>query len=55
MFAPLEDHPHAPGHGVEIVKAVVIATLSAAAAGLVHWGIEELKEVRRRRREEPPE
>ncbi len=45
------DAPPQPGHGIEIAKAVVIATLSAFTAGMVQWGLEELKERRRRRRE----
>jgi len=57
MFGPLEDPPTpppvpTPGHGVEIVKAVVIATLSALSAGLVNWWLEDLKETRRKNRED---
>jgi len=37
-----------PGHGIEIAKAVVIATLSAVTGGLVQWWLEELKKRRER-------
>lgn len=52
---PQPPQPPEHGHGVEIVKAVLIATLSAVTGGLVQWWIEDLKEKRRRRRERKPE
>ncbi len=49
-FSALEE-PTPPNHGVDIAKAVAIATLSAVAAGFVNWWIEDLKETRRELRE----
>jgi hypothetical protein len=45
--------PPKPGHGLDIAKAVAIAALSAAATGLVAWGIETLK--KKATKEPPPE
>jgi hypothetical protein len=44
-----DNPPAPPGHGIEIAKAVVIATLSALTGGLVQWWLEEVKLKRRER------
>ena len=47
IWSPLEEPP-APDHGMEIVKGVVIATISAVTSGFVTWWIEELKDKRKK-------